>query len=103
MKTLFLFIVAAVLSITALPAAAELNDSQKALRDSISSYLQRDGFRPSVTDKGTIIFKCEGKSLEISIIDSWIYPKLVRLSLVAKLDGKDKIYYQAANEVNSKH
>jgi len=88
-------------SLTAFADKTVLNNSQIALRDSISSCLQEEGFRPTISDDGTIIFKYEGKLLEIKVEESWKTPRLVVLSLKTKLDKKDALYYHVVNDINN--
>lgn len=88
-------------SLTAFADKPALNNSQIALRDSISSCLQEEGFRPTISDDGTIIFKYEGKLLEIKVEESWKTPRLVVLSLKTKLDKKDALYYHVVNDINN--
>lgn len=101
MRTILTCFLVVLFSLTAFADKPALNNSQIALRDSISSCLQEEGFRPTISDDGTIIFKYEGKLLEIKVEESWKTPRLVVLSLKTKLDKKDALYYHVVNDINN--
>ena len=83
-------------------AQKTLNSGQQAVRENIKSYLQEEGYQPSIDSDGDIRFKRQGDMYYIIISESDSSPYYVRLSKFFSYGekitkSKIALYYDAIN------
>lgn len=103
MKKIFCILVIMTIGFSASFAQNTLSSGQKALRDNIKSYLQEEGYQPSIDSDGDIKFKRQGDVYFISVSENDESPYYVRLSKYFSYSdkiSKSKIalYYETINQ-----
>lgn len=103
MKRLFCFFVFATIGFSVTFAQKTFSSGQRALRDNIKSYLQEEGYQPSLDSDGDIKFKRQGDVYFVCVSETDEAPYYVRLSKYFSYNdkiSKSKIalYYDAINQ-----